>query len=213
MAAPTLVRPTLESGDHLSRDEFHRRYCARPDIKKAELIEGIVYVASPVRIGHHAQPHGRIVGWLYSYTLLAPGLVLGDNGTVELEDDSEVQPDAFLWRPGDGNTHQTEDDYLEGAPQLAVEVAASSASYDLHQKLRLYERTGVREYVVWRVEDKAVDWFRLEAGRFMRVEPDAQGMIASSEFPGLRLLTAALLAGDDAAVVAALRPPPATSQP
>ena len=33
--------PPLESGDHLTRHEFERRYQARPDIKKAELIEGV----------------------------------------------------------------------------------------------------------------------------------------------------------------------------
>ena len=60
---PTLF-PVLESGDHLTREEFHRRYCARPDIKKAELVEGVVYVATPVRIGLHAEPHARVLIWL-----------------------------------------------------------------------------------------------------------------------------------------------------
>ena len=39
----------LENGDRLTRAEFERRYAAMPRLKKAELIEGIVYVPSPVR--------------------------------------------------------------------------------------------------------------------------------------------------------------------
>ena len=38
MATETLPLVPLESGDRLTREEFHHRYCARPDIKKAELI-------------------------------------------------------------------------------------------------------------------------------------------------------------------------------
>src|SRR5438270_5007023 len=96
---------TLESGDHLSREEFHRRYCLRPDLKKAELIEGLVYVASPVRLTVHGEPHASIMGWLYVYTSLATGIRIGDNATVYLAPDSEVQPDGCLFRvppPGPG---------------------------------------------------------------------------------------------------------------
>ena len=49
----------LENGDRLSRLEFERRYQAMPELKKAELIEGRVYMASPVRI-IHGQPTSRI---------------------------------------------------------------------------------------------------------------------------------------------------------
>lgn len=197
--------PVLESGDHLTRAEFHRRYSARPDIKKAELVEGVVYVGSPVRVGAHAEPHASVIGWLVAYRSRHPDLRLGDNATVRLDADNEVQPDAFLCRVGPGGPRVTEDDYLEGAPQLVVEIAASSASYDLHEKMRAYRRNGVREYVVWRVLDDAIDWFRLRDGEYLRVEPDAGGVIESETFPELRLNVPKLLAGDLAGVLAELQ--------
>jgi len=200
--------PSLESGDHLTRDEFHRRYLARPDIKKAELIEGVVYVASPVRFDRHGQPHAYLMGWLAVYASQAPGVLPGDNATVLLDDQTEVQPDAFLWHtePEQPNAPRlTTDGYIQGAPQLIVEVAASSASYDLHEKRAAYERNGVREYLVWRVLDGALDWFRLEDGAYIRVEPDAAGLIESTAFPGLRLHVPSLLAGNLASVLGHLR--------
>jgi hypothetical protein len=85
---------SLETGDCLTREEFHRRYLARPDIKKAELIDGVVYVPSPVRIRRHARPHAFVVGWLSQYVALVPHVILADNGTIYLDERVEVQPDA-----------------------------------------------------------------------------------------------------------------------
>jgi Uma2 family endonuclease len=164
MVTPKAIPVSLESGDHLTRDEFHRRYSARPDIKKAELVEGVVYVSSPVRFGHHGQKHGFVVTWLGTYAAQTPGALLGDNVTVFLDDRDEVQPDAFLLRSEPGGPRVTDDDYIVGAPQLVVEIAASSVSYDLHEKKEAYRRNGVREYVVWRVLDNAIDWLRLRDG-------------------------------------------------
>ncbi|MFN8633625.1 MAG: Uma2 family endonuclease [Chloroflexota bacterium] len=197
---------SLESGDHLTREEFHRRYLARADIKKAELVEGVVYVASPVRFDRHGQPQFLVVTWLGVYVAMTPGVQPGgDNTTVYLEGGNEVQPDAFLWRPEAGGAYLTDDGYLVGAPQLVVEVAASSASYDLHSKLEAYRRNGVPEYVVWRVLDRAIDWLVLRDGSYVRVAPDADGIIESEQFPGLRLHVESMLAGDLTAVLAVLR--------
>jgi Uma2 family endonuclease len=205
MATRTEAPVSLESGDHLTREEFHRRYSARPDIKKAELIDGVVYMPSPVRSRQHGRPHSFVMGWLAVYISLTPDVFLEDNTTVYLDGRVEVQPDACLWRTGPDGPRETEDGYLEGAPQLIVEVAASSVSYDLHEKKEAYRRNGVREYVVWRVLDKAIDWFRLRDGRYVTIEPDADGLIESEQFPGLRLHVASLLAGNLAAVLAHLR--------
>jgi len=196
---------SLEAGDCLTREEFHRRYSARPDIKKAELIDGVVYMPSPVRVRHHGRPHGFVMGWLSHYIALMPDVILADNTTIYLDGRAEVQPDAFLWRPETGGGHETDDGYFEGAPQLIVEVAASSTSYDLHQKKEAYRRNGVPEYIVWRVLDRAIDWFRLQNGTYVLVQPDADGLIESEQFPGLRLHTDSMLAGDLAAVLAHLR--------
>lgn len=203
VAAPV----SLETGDHLTREEFHRRYLERPDIKRAELIDGVVYVASPVRYDRHGQQHFMVIGWLAVYVGMTPGTRPGgDNVTVYLDDGTEVQPDAFLWRPQPGGPRVSPEGYIEGAPQLVVEVAASSVSYDLHNKKEAYRRNGVREYIVWRVLDGAIDWFRLQDGQYLAVEPDAQGLIESTEFPGLRLDVPRMLAGDLPGVLGRLQP-------
>lgn len=201
---PAATVPLLESGDRLTRAEFHRRYLARPDIKKAELVEGVVYVASPVRTSVHGQPHARIMGWLVAYEARTPGVFVADNSTVLLDLDNELQPDAFVWRTEPGGPRLDDEGYMAGAPQLVVEVAASSASYDLHDKFRAYRRNGVPEYVVWRVLDRAVSWFRFREGEYVLIEPDADGVIESEAFPGLRLNIPKLLAGDVAGVLAEL---------
>jgi Uma2 family endonuclease len=199
----------LESGDRLTRDEFHRRYSARPDIKKAELIEGVVYVASPASF-RHSEPHASVVGWLHAYKIRRAGLRLGIEATIVIGD-NEVQPDACLFRESAGHARLFEDQhgtqYVEGAPELIVEIAASSASYDLHSKRRVYERGGVSEYIVWQVYERRIDWFRLRDGVHVRVEPDERGVIESEVFHGLRLHVAKMLAGDDAGVVAELDEP------
>ena len=199
---PTLL-PLLESGDRLSRPEFERRYQAMPHLKKAELIEGIVYVASPVRVYHHGYPHSCIIGWLLTYSAATPGTMVCDNTTVRLDAKNEPQPDAILrWEADQGGQSRiSEDDYIEGAPELIVEVAASTASYDLHDKLRAYRRNGVREYLVWLTEEQALRWYRLEEGEYRQQEPDAEGLIKSGVFPGLWLAVEALLAGRMAEVL------------
>ena len=206
MSVLTTRRPSLESGDRLTRAEFHRRYLAWPKKGKAELVEGVVYVTSPVS-ALHGEPHARVVGWLFAYQARHPELRLHDNATVMLDADNEVQPDACLWREEPDGPRLNDEGYIEGAPQLVVEIAVSSASYDLHDKLQVYRRNGVREYVVWRVEERAIDWFRLREGAYVTAEPDAHGVIESETFPGLRLHRENMLAGDLMGVLAELERP------
>jgi Uma2 family endonuclease len=206
MVAPFVKAPVLDSGDRLTRAEFHRRYLARPDLKRAELIGGVVYLPSPTRYTWHDAQAAMMITWTGSYAAHHPGVLAGGSATIYLDATSELQPDAFLFRlePAGPGARQTEDGYLEGAPQLVVEVAASSASYDLHDKKEIYRRNAVREYLVWRVLDDAFDWFRLVNGEYLLVEPDPRGVIESQEFPGLRLNVPRLLAGDLATVLAEL---------
>ena len=202
---PVLAVPPLESGDRLTRVEFERRYRAVPEIKKAELIEGVVYMPSPARFRQHAQPHAHVVGWLLVYAAATPGVQVGDNATVRPDLDNEAQPDALLRLARGGNSHLGDDDYIEGAPELIAEIAASSASYDLHDKLRVYRRSGVREYLVWQVYEQRLDWFQLRDTDYVSLPPDEAGVLHSQAFPGLRLAVAALLAGDLAQVLAVLQ--------
>lgn len=203
MAAPAKVKPRLESGDRMTRFEFHRRYEAHPEIKKAELIEGVVYVASPLSY-RHGKPHSLVMLWLGTYWRRHTDLEVLDNTTVVLDVDNEVQPDAFLRLTHGGSTILDDRGFFVGPPELVVEVAASSVSIDLHDKMDAYRRNGVREYIAWRVDDEAIDWFRLEDGEYRRVEPGPDGIIESSQFPGLRLNAPAMLAGDPEAVAAAV---------
>jgi Uma2 family endonuclease len=197
----------LEPGDRLTRDEFERRYDAMPELKKAELIEGVVYMPSPVRYKSHGKPHSDIHGWLFSYSVATPGVELADNATLRLDADNDPQPDLILRidEAHGGKSFISEDDYLEGSPELIVEIASSSASYDLHEKFNVYRRNGVQEYLVWRVHDRQIDWFSLQEGKYARLAPDDQGITESRVFPGLRLNMAAMLAGDLTKVLANLQ--------
>jgi hypothetical protein len=193
--------PPLENGDRLTRPEFERRYAAMPHVKKAELIEGVVYMPSPVS-NEHAEPHFDLIAWLAFYRAATPGIAGGDNGTVRLDLDNEPQPDAFLriLPEHGGRSRVDEDGYISDAPELVAEVARSSVSIDLHAKLNAYRRNGVREYLVWRVEDRTIDWFILREGRYEPLAAAADGLYRSEVLPGLWLNAAALLRGDLLAV-------------
>ena len=197
--------PPLQSGDRMSRAEFERRYHAMGHEVRAELIEGMVFVASPVSVSH-SELHFSLAGWAGYYRGFTPGLEGGLDATVRLDLDNEPQPDILLRLRSDhgGRTVTSEDDYVEGAPEFVLEVAASSVSYDLHDKLRVYRRNGVLEYVVWRVRERVVDWFHLRDGQFVRLMPSLDGLYRSVIFPGLWLDPATLLARDMDSVYGAL---------
>ena len=197
--------PPLENGDQLTLVEFELRYSAMGDLKKAELIEGIVYMASPLRITQHGEPHAQIMLWLGFYQTYTPNLQLGDNCTVRLDLDNEAQPDALLRLKVGGQSTITQDGYVEGAPELIVEIAASTVSIDLHKKLNVYRRNGVQEYLVWRVDDGEFDWFRLTEGEYTQLEPNPEGILCSEIFTGLWLDKAALLSGNLAKVLEILQ--------
>src|SRR5712692_6874837 len=205
VAAPT--EPLLEAGDRLSRDEFERRYQRMPRLQKAELIEGTVYMPSPVRAKRHAQPHGHLAGWLVLYASETPGVECFDNSTVRLDLDNEPQPDLVLIKlPAKGGAARiSADDYIEGAPELALEIVGSSQAYDLHQKKGAYRRNGVCEYLAWVTVENRLVWWELREGEYQEIAPQADGLLKSHVFPGLWLDTAALLRKDMKSVLATLR--------
>jgi Uma2 family endonuclease len=197
-----LQSPPLENGDRLTRFQFEQRYHAMPhNNRKAELIEGVVYyMASPLRYDAHGLPHAMIMGWLWAYCAATRGVEVADNATLRLDMDNEPQPDALL-RIENGQSQISDDDYIEGAPELIVEVAASSASYDLHDKLNTYCRNGVQEYIVWQIYNNELKWFSLKEGEYVSLLPDEAGIIRSQIFPGLHLAVYALLARDKMSVM------------
>ena len=200
-------RLPLESGDRLTRREFERRYAAQPDIKKAELIEGVVHLPPPVPFAGHGEPHAWIVFWLTTYSTHTPGVRVAGNASIRLDSRNEPQPDALLRieREAGGRSRVSDDDYVEGAPELVVEVASSSAACGLHERRHAYIRNGVQEYVLWRVDDQAVDWFVLKDGDYRPLAADAtDGVIRSEVFPGLRLAVNGLLTENVSELLAAL---------
>lgn len=192
------MTPPLENGDHLTRGEFERRYNAMPDNIKAELIEGIVYMASPVRAGSHGNPHADLLTWLAQYRTLTPGIDSSIDATIRFDDYNEPQPDAVLLiKPQlGGQVEYDELGYFIKAPELVAEISASTVSYDSRAKREVYRRFGVREYIIWRVYDEAIDWFVLRDGNYEAIVEDEDGIRRSTIFPGLWLDTAALLQGD-----------------
>ena len=199
--------PPLENGAHLTAAEFLRRFQAMPEVKKAELINGVVYMASPVRFDQHGKPDGLIQGWLCNYCIATPGVEHGTNSTIRLNPDDVPQPDGLLRLLPEcgGQSRLDEKGYLQGAPELAVEVAASSASHDAREKLAAYRRAGVREYLLWRTEDEAMDWFVLEEDEYRPLPAADDGSLRSRAFPGLWLDPQALLTGDGAKLMAKLQ--------
>ena len=197
----------LEHGDRLSRSEFERRYERMKTLKKAELIEGTVYLPSPVRARKHGKPHSHLSGWLVLYESETPGVECFDNSSVRLDLDNEPQPDLVLLKsPAKGGQARiSEEDYIEGAPELAVEIVASSHAYDLHQKKGAYRRNGVGEYLVWIIDANRLVWWQLREGEYYEIPADSQGCLKSAIFPGLWLDTVSLLKGNMKAVLAFLR--------
>ncbi len=178
----------LEAGDHLSQKEFHARYELMPEKVKAELVEGIVYMQSPLK-RTHGRYHSLLVRWLGIYEDATPGVEAYDNATTIMGDESEPQPDACLLIVPEkgGQARFTDEDYLEGAPEFIGEIASSSESFDLHSKKRDYERAGVKEYLVYASRQKKIHWFILGASGFEELALSADGYFHSRVFPGLWL--------------------------
>jgi Uma2 family endonuclease len=186
--------PPLETGDRLTRGEFRRRFEAMPDVEHAELIEGIVFMGAAVRHVQHGRPHRLLIGWLDRYIDSVPGLDGGISSSISLDNDNEPQPDGYLFLPpGMSKAVVTPEGYLEGPPELVIEISASTTSIDLNLKFQAYRRNGIREYLVWRVRDKQIDWFALQGGEYVRLPVDSEGILRSQVFPGLWLDTPALL--------------------
>lgn len=205
LAARSRPEP-LENGERLTATEFLRRYEAMPRLKKAELIEGVVYMGSPVRYSQHGHADGLVQLWLGSYAAQTPGVEFAPNTTAQLDIDNVPQPDSLL-RIGQeygGQSRVDSSDYLEGAPELVVEIAASSASIDLRDKLNAYRRNGVKEYLTWRTVENEFDWRFLTEGEFRPLTPDAKGVFRSTVLGGLWLSVHALLKRDTSAVLACL---------
>jgi Uma2 family endonuclease len=197
--------PPLERGDFLSRDEFLRRWEAMKELKRAELIRGVVYMPMPV-----GETHGiietNVATWLGMYKVHTPGCTAGSNTTWLMLAGEAPQPDTALWvLPEHGGRARKRRGLLEGAPEFLAEVCVSRTAYDLHQKLEVYREAGVQEYLAVLMQEREVRWHRLARRRFKVVPAPADGVYRSATFPGLWLDAAALLADDLGRVWAVLQ--------
>jgi Uma2 family endonuclease len=196
--------PPLVEGDRLDQPEFHRRYEAMPPGTRAELINGVVFMPSPVD-RDHGEAHVPAIVWLDRYAEATPGVEVLDNATAILGRKSEPQPDAVLRiRPEYGGRTRTERGYVRGAPELVVEVAKATRYIDLGPKLDDYERAGVQEYIVRALDPDEVIWYELREGRLVEVPTAVDGLYHSQVFPGLWLDPHALMANDLGSMLAAL---------
>ncbi len=209
MSTAEIVRPPLlYSGQRLGREEFFRRIdeweASGRNVRGIERLEGVVYMpAAPIRMDQHGEPQAIIISWLATYAAMTPGVQPAGSATSKLDDDNDPEGDAVLRiRPEFGGQSKTDaKGYIEGAPELLVEVTASTLPRDLQLKFEIYRRNGVREYLVWETIAEEFHWFALENGEYVRLVPDEQHVLRSRVFPGLWLDVHALLSGNLARVL------------
>lgn len=196
-------RLELHNGDHMAREEFHRVYEQMPEDFRAELIGGIVYVASPLKRAHGTN-HPFLTALFVAYAGRTQGIEVGDNTTILLGDDSEPQPDLFLRILPEygGQSLTTNDDYVQAAPEFVAEIAHSSRAIDLHAKYEDYRKYGVVEFLVVCLKENELRWFNLKANHELSADED--GVMRMRAFPGLWIHPEALLARDYKRMMATL---------
>src|SRR5258708_15686946 len=186
MARTPLLEPPpdaqpLITGIRLSREEFLRRWESLPELKKAELIEGIVFVPSPVG-RRHSFFDSKLNAWLFLYSAHTPRTEVGSNATCDLMG-SMPQPDAFLLIVG-ANPQKK---FVDVAPELVVEICETSTDYDYGPKLDLYRRAGVKEYITVDTMHGWLVWRILVDRDYQHLAADDEGVLRSPTFPGLWL--------------------------
>lgn len=163
----------------MKADEFLRRWEGMPNLKKVELINGVVHMP-PMLSEEHGDQDNLFGTWIGIYSLSTPGTRSSTNRSYQLNDDNAPQPDQSL------RILPKLSENL-GVPELVLETALSSLKFDLGDKLKLYEEAGVQEYIVADIARDKLHWFRLQEGKFQPLEPGEDGIYRSVVFPGLWL--------------------------
>ena len=205
MAADITTRtPVLHDGDRMTRAEFLALWEQLPNVKRAELIGGVVHMPSPVSLDHAESEHDA-AGWIFCYKVATPGTAAGNNATSILLDDAPQADVHLRILPEFGGKTWVENRLLHGPPELFVEARYSSEAHDLHVKAPLYEEAGVQEYLVILLKRQEIRWHQLVDGTYELLAPDADGIWRSRVFPGLWLNGQAMLAGDAAQLTQTLQ--------
>lgn len=180
----------LYNGDKMTQPRFHRLYERMPHEYKAELIGGMVFEPSP--LGYlHGTEHAHLGGLLLTYAAYTPGTRVADNATVILGEEDEVQPDLLLRIERNGTSQISKKNFIEGPPELVVEIAHSTHAIDLHLKKDRYSAAGVTEYIVLSLSPNRIFWFDLASGKELKSDGDC--IYRSTIFPGLWIHGEALL--------------------
>lgn len=202
--AVPILPPPLREGDRLTGEEFLRRWEAMPDLKRAELLDGVVHMPSPVSHLHNAI-HPLLSAWLVEYMKVTPGCQAGIDGTWLMSPTTIPQPDLTLrLLPECGGQSSVVNEYLAGSPELAIEISHSTSARDLGPKGQLYLAHGVPEYLVVLTKKPDVIWREVAGGRYRRIPAGTDGIFRSRIFPGLWLDPKALWNLDPVSLSAAL---------
>jgi Uma2 family endonuclease len=153
--------PTEKASQQFSWNE----YKDWPENERWQIIDGQAYcMAAAPNIRHQ-----KITGNLYASireklkgkqctTFIAPTDVVFDDYNI-------VQPDVLVVC----NKSRITDANIQGAPDLVIEVISPSNSFmDKKQKLELYERFGVPEYLLVDPVGDLVERYRLVEGKYGR---------------------------------------------
>jgi Uma2 family endonuclease len=204
MATVEQAVPPFIEGMQMTREEFLRRWELHPEIEFAELIGGEVYIPSPLSIDH-GDMDADVGHWIATYKTATPGTKTGHNTTAFLLQDAPQADINLRILPEYGGASRVERQYLAGAVEFITEICKTSRSYDLHEKLELYQAAGVQEYLVVLLREQEIRWHQLMDGVYQILPADADGIWRSRVFPGLWLDGKALLQGDMQRVLAVLQ--------
>ena len=212
-AAPARFVPPFENGDCMDQKAFHALYEKTPHGFKAELIGGVVHMASPVS-KPHGRTHRRLCRWLDGYVDETPGVEGYDNTTNIQGEKSEPQPDLTLIVEPEygGLTGEDSKGCIVGPAELVIEIAHSSVSIDRHAKFRDYERVGVREYMIVITKSERIEWYGRGKKGFESISPEGDGTVRSRVFPGLWLDPAGIFARSSKRLLAVLNEGLATEE-
>lgn len=160
-------------------------YRTWPDDERWELIDGVPCAMTPAPRTRHQRISLKISSRLERFFDGKRCVPFDAPTDVVLNEENVVQPDVFVVCDRDKITEEN----IQGAPDLVVEVTSPSTRLrDLREKRALYERFGVREYLIVFPEDELVERYRLVDGRYQ--SPDIfnwDEILASYAFPELVL--------------------------
>jgi Uma2 family endonuclease len=161
-------------------------FCALvPDGQKADLIDGVIYLASPENIEHH-----RLNIWLIRllWDYIDARRIVGEffSSRIAFRLDKRESPEPDIAFVAGQTAHLLINwGYVEGPPDWAAEIVSpESIDRDYHEKRLQYERYGVREYwIIDPLEQKMIAYRRARDGKYKEVRP-RKGIVTSKVIPG-----------------------------